>query len=88
MKYRDARHFPVGSIVEIEWDDARAGEDGWQNLAALEDLAPAKLRSVGFLHHVNRRELVYSNDVADGGDAHTSGVIPLGCIRRIVVLGP
>ena len=82
MRYRDAKHIPKGELIEVLWDDARAGEDGWRTSAVLDDLTPAEVKSVGYLHRVTRKHVVYANDVVDG-EAHTSGVIPLGCIRRI-----
>jgi hypothetical protein len=70
---------PVGSLVQIVWEDAVSPEGGWQHPDEL-DPALRTVTTVGFLVTVTDKLVGIAQDTDSLGNVNGVGVIPTGCI--------
>lgn len=73
--------------VMVEWQDILDGGAEWHDGI----IAPVLVRTTGFLLAENKKHVVLVRDYFDLDGKRTLGgqlAIPLGCIRRMIVLAP
>jgi hypothetical protein len=74
--------------VLVEWSDILDGGAEWHQHDG-KHLKPVRVRTVGYLMHVNRKHIVIVRDYYDSDGKRTLGgrlAIPCGCIEKIVYL--
>jgi hypothetical protein len=70
--------------VLVQWIDSTSfGQQRWRDLEEGEKLAPATIRSVGFLLHSAKDHIRITGHLDDGDNESGCFVIPRGCIKRI-----
>lgn len=90
MAKKDKPYVPPFPLVDICWDDAASKDDTWVPLTDLDESAPEKVRTVGFL--VKETDKVYvvagsvaNEDIEDETVGNTM-IIPKGMVtsyRRV-----
>ena len=72
-----------GDALIVEWIDVQSESLEWQSV---KDADTAQLRSIGFLHSYDGKNLILARDLdpVEGQDA-TPTVIPMGAIVNVVI---
>jgi hypothetical protein len=74
--------------VLVEWSDILDGGAEWHQHDG-KHLKPVRVRTVGYLMHVNKKHIVIVRDYYDSEGKRILGgrlAIPVGCIEKIVYL--
>lgn len=72
-------------IEMVTWRDASSESDGWKSPADLDDVNVIVV-SVGFLVKETANNITLAQDLADDGDTHGRGRIPLGMVVSRVTI--
>jgi hypothetical protein len=75
-------------MVMLEWSDILDGGAEWHQHDG-KFLKPVRVKTVGYLLHVNKKNIVIVRDYYDHDGKRTLGgrlAIPTGCIEKIVYL--
>ena len=74
-------------IVEVTWRDSN-GYSKWESLADYAYLKPALCRTVGYLLHKDKKEIVivFTQSMENEGDGNGAIAIPRGCVKSIKTL--
>ena len=80
-----------GFIEESATPGPLVHADGWQELAAIANMKPATVKTVGYVRQDSDELLLILSDVAVHADSNTEGrplVIPRSAVRKVTELGP
>lgn len=72
-------------IEIITWRDAGGEQEGWIDLADIDDENPI-ITSVGYVVKETENNITLCMDIADDGDTHTRGRIPKGMIIKRTII--